>query len=134
VPEVDAELRRRIYSLPGIEERETIVSFAGTSALWLSDEFDLRDPATTLRQREFGHIHPDGSLHTVLPVDLALEATEAKWAELHPWVGREDFWDGMVMLYTPQSFDELEVTWRLVVDSYNFVTDQDLNPADFATS
>ena len=129
VPEVDAELRDRIFSLPGIEARETIVSFSGTTALWLAADVDFVDPATTLREREFGHIHPDGSLHIVLPVDLAIEATTAKWAELHPWVGREDFWDGMVMLYTPQTPDELEVTWQLIVDSYNLVTGEDLDAA-----
>jgi len=132
VPNIDSELRRRIYLLPGVEERETIVSFTGTTALWLSDDFDFADPETTLRDREFAHIHVDGSLHAVLPVDLAIEATTAKWAELHPWVGREDFWNGMVMLYTPQNPDELEVTWRLVVDSYNFVTGQQIDAADVA--
>jgi len=131
VSDVDDELRRRIYLLPGVEERETIVSFAGTSALWLGEDFTFVDVATTLREREFAHLHPDGSLHAVLPVELAKQATTAKWAELHPWVGREDFWDGMVMLYTPQDFEELEVTWQLVVESYNLVTGEDLDPADF---
>ena len=131
VLEVDRELRRRIYSLPGVEERETIVSINGTSAVWLTETFELADPATTLREREFAHVHPDGSLHAVLPVERALEATAAKWAELHPWVGRDDFWDGIVMLYTPQSLEELEVTWQLVVDSYNFVTGQDVDADGF---
>lgn len=133
VPEVDAELRRRIYTLPGVENRETIVSLTGTTALWLREDFEPSGMAATLREREFGHVHTDGSLHTVLPVDRAIEATTAKWAELHPWVGSEDVWDGMVMLYTPQSFDELEVTWQLIVESYNFVTGQSLDPSDFVT-
>ena len=131
VPELDSELRRRIYSLPGVEERETIVSFSGTSALWLSPDVTFANADTTLREREFAHIHLDGSLHAVLPVDRAIEATTAKWAELHPWVGRDDFWEGMVMLYTPQDAAELEVTWQLVVDSYNLVTGSDLDAADF---
>lgn len=132
VPEIDDELRDRIYSLPGIESRETIVSFSGTTALWLTEDFDFADEQTTLREREFAHIHPDGSLHTVLPVERAREATTAKWAELHPWVGREDFWDGMVMLYTPQNSEELDVTWQLIVESYNFVTGQSVDPSEFA--
>lgn len=131
VPDVDAELRRRIYSLPGVENRDTIVSFTGTTALWLSEDFEPSNLAATMREREFGHVHTDGSLHTVLPVARALEATSTKWAELHPWVGREDLWDGMVMLYTPQSFEELETTWQLIVDSYNFVTGQNLDAIDF---
>lgn len=134
VADVDAELRRRIYSLPGIEDRDTIVAFTGTKALWLADDFEPSDLVATIREREFAHIHPDGSLHAVLPLDRALDATSTRWAELHPWVGREDFWDGMVMLYTPQNFEELETTWQLIVDSYNFVTGQNLTAGDFVTS
>ncbi|MEM7096399.1 MAG: luciferase family protein [Actinomycetota bacterium] len=124
VPEVDTELRRRIFLLPDVERRESITSIKGTYALWLTPEAPT--PRATLREREFAHIHPDGSFHLVLPVDRALEAIETKWAEFHPWVGREDFWDGMVMLYTPQSEDEAEITLQLVIDSYNFVTGRDV--------
>jgi len=132
VPEVDEELRRRIYSLPGVVERETIVSISGTSALWLAEPFELVNPDATLRDREFAHLHPDGSLHAVLPVERARDAITAKWAEFHPWVGSAEMWDGMVMLYTPQDMDELESTWQLVVDSYNFVTGQAVDAGDFA--
>lgn len=131
VPEVDAELRRRIYSLPDLEERESIVSISGTSALWLADGVEVIEPDAMLREREFAHLHPDGSLHAVLPVDRAVMAIEAKWAEFHPWVGRADFWDGMVMLYTPQTMQELDVTWQLVVDSYNLVTGRDVDADDY---
>ena len=131
VGDVDSALRSRIESLPGIDTRESIVSIAGTVGLWLGDELDFANEAATLREREFAHLHPDGSLHLVLPIERALEATETKWAELHPWVGRDDFWDGMVMLYTPQSMEELEVTWQLIVDSYNFVTDQRIDARRF---
>ena len=60
--------------------------------------------------REFAHIHPDGSLHVWAPVDLALEVHEAKWGEIHPWVDQEGFWDGVVMVFTPETFEELEIT------------------------
>ena len=128
VPEVDAELRRRIFSLPDVERRESITSITGTDALWLEPAGGT--PFVTLREREFAHIHPDGSLHLVLPVDRAVEAIEAKWAEFHPWVGSEDMWDGMVMLYTPQSSEEAETTLQLIVDSYNFVTGRSITLAD----
>lgn len=128
VPEVDAELRRRIFELPDVERRESITSITGTDGVWLSPA--APEPAAALRDREFAHIHPDGSLHLVMPVDRAVEAIEAKWAEFHPWVGSENMWDGTVMLYTPQSAEEMAVTLQLVVDSYNFVTDRAISPAD----
>lgn len=128
VPEVDAELRRRMFSLPDVERRESLTSIKGAEALWLGP--NAPEPQAVLREREFAHIHPDGSLHLVLPVDRAIEAIEAKWAEFHPWVGSENMWNGMVMLYTPQSDDEAEVTLQLIVDSYNFVTGRSVTVTD----
>lgn len=132
VPEVDAELRRRAYLLPGVEDRESQLSLAGTRSLWLADDVDVARPEVFLSGREFAHIHPNGSLHVWLPVDRAIEVTEAKWGALHPWVGREDFWDGMVIVYVPETMEELDVVMRIIVDAYNFVTGSELDPADFS--
>ena len=129
VPELDAELRRRAFSLPGVEERESLLSLPGTTSLWLSDDLDLDRPEVLQSGREFGHIHPNGSLHMWLPTDRAFEVAETKWGEFHPWVGREDFWDGMVMVYTPETMEELDVTITIIVDAYNFVTGADVDPA-----
>ena len=131
VPEVDAELRRRAFALPDVEKRESVLSRAGARGLWLAEHLELARPEVLQGGREFAHIHPDGSLHAWLPVERAIEVAETKWGELHPWVGRENFWDGVVMLYTPQSLDELDVTMRLIVDSYNFITGDSLDPAAF---
>ncbi len=132
VPEVDAELRRRAFSLPGVEDRESEISLSGTRSLWLSDDIELARPDVLQAGREFAHIHPNGSLHVWLPVDRAIEVAETKWGELHPWVGRDDFWDGLVMVYTPETLDELDITMRLIVDAYNYVTGADLDPEAFS--
>ena len=128
VPEVDAELRRRVYAIPGVEERESGRSVAGARSLWLADDVELARPDVLDAGREIGHIHPNGSLHVVLPVERAVEVAETKWGELHPWVGTDGMWDGYVMLYTPETLDELDVTVRLVVDAYNLVTGANLDP------
>lgn len=126
VPEVDEQLRRRAFALPDVQNRPTIISQPGARGLWLDDDLPLARPELILRGREFSHIHPDGSLHAPLPVDRALEAVQAGWAELHPWVDLEEFPDGLVLLYTPQSLEELEVTLGLLVESYNLVTGRDV--------
>lgn len=131
VPEVDADLRRRVFLLPGVEDRPTQISLPGARALWLADDVDLARPEVLQAGREFGHIHPDGSLHLWLPVDRAEEVDETEWGELHPWVDRDNFWDGVVMIYTPETLDEVDVTVQLVVDAYNYITGADLDPADF---
>ncbi len=127
VPEVDEQLRRRAFALPDVHNRPTIISLPGARGLWLDVDLPLARPELILRGREFSHIHPDGSLHAPLPVDRALEAVQAGWAELHPWVDREEIPDGLVLLYTPQSLEELEVTLGLLVESYNLVTGRDVD-------
>jgi phospholipase/carboxylesterase len=121
VPAIHTELFRRCYLLPDVENRPTVISVPGARALWLRDDLALAHPEEIVAGREFSHIHPDGSLHVSLAPERAREAIEAGWAEPHPMaqlMGRE----GMVMLYTPQSTQELDVIFQLIVDSYNFVT------------
>ena len=127
-PAVDRELRRRVYALPGVLDRTSVISIPGARALWLADDVDLKKPEAILRGREFAHIHPDGSLHATLPEDLAREAIEAGWGEPHP-IARQLGMPGLVMLYTPLTIQELDVVVRLVVDSYNFVTGRSVDAA-----
>jgi len=121
VSEVNAELHRRAFALPGVSARPTIVSVPGARALWLDEAMELAHPEVIVAGREFTHIHPDGSLHLPLPADRAQEAVAAGWAEPHPiarMMGRED----LVLVYTPRDFAELEVVWGLLLDSYTYVT------------
>lgn len=125
------ELGRRAYSLPGVENRESVVSLPGAISLWLADDVELARPELLPAGREFGHIHPDGSLHLWLPVERAQEVADAQWGELHPWVERDGFWGGVVMVWSPESAEEVDVVVRLIVDSYNFLTGASLDAADF---
>lgn len=131
VAEVDKELRRLAFSLPGVDERPTIVSLPGASGMWLLAEVPVARPETIVRGREFAHIHPDGSLHLPLPVERAREVAEKGWGERHPWADQRDGWGGFVMLFTPQSMDELTVTFQLIVESYNHVTGQHVEASGF---
>ena len=131
VPEVDAELRRRAFAIPGVEDEPSSISLAGARALWISEEVDLARPEILLSGREFAHIHPDGSLHIWLPVERAIEVEEAAWGELHPWVTRDDFWDGVVMVFTPKTLAEVDVVMQLLVEAYNNISGLDLDPVTF---
>lgn len=122
VPEVQAELLRRAASLPKVDVRPTVVSLPGALGFWLLEDLQLSHPEVIVGGREFAHVHPDGSLHASLPLERAIEAVEAGWAVRHPWADQRPGWEGFVMLYTPQSMDELDVTFQLVLDGYNFVT------------
>jgi phospholipase/carboxylesterase len=127
VPDIHAELFRRCYALPYVQNRPTVISVPGARALWLREDLALAHPEVIARGREFAHIHPDGSLHVSLPPERAREAVSKGWAEPHPlaqYLGNE----GMVMLYTPLDMDELDVVFGLILDSYNFVTGSSLQP------
>jgi len=130
VAHLDAELRRRAFLLPGVQDLPSDRSLPGARGLALSDDLELARPDVISGSREFAHIHPDGSLHVWLPADRALEVDQTKWGELHPWVSRDGFWEGVVMIYTPETTDELDITIRIIVDAYNFLTGASLEPAD----
>jgi phospholipase/carboxylesterase len=132
VPAVNDELLRRAFALPDVENRPTIVSLPGTRGMWLSDGVPLAHPEAIVSGREFAHIHPDGSLHAPLPYERALEAVEKGWAERHPWADQQNGWEGLVMLFTPQSMAELDVIFQLIVESYNHVTGRTVNASDFS--
>jgi phospholipase/carboxylesterase len=130
-PQVNAELFRRAFSLPDVEDRPSVISVPGARALWLEESLPLARPDVIVAGREFAHIHPDGSLHTSLPPERAQEAIEAGWAEIRPiaeYIGQ----DGLVMLYTPANMEELETIFQLVVDSYNYVTGRTLTRGEDA--
>ena len=131
VAAVNDELFRRAYLLPGVEDRPTIISLPGGRGMWLADDVAIANPGVVLAGREFAHIHTDGSLHAPLPVDRALEVAEKGWGEMHPWSGERPGFDGFVMLYTPLTMEELEITFQLIVESYNHVTGQELQASDF---
>ncbi len=131
VPEIYDELLRRTFALPDVENRPTIVSLPGARGVWLSDGVPLSHPETIVAGREFTHIHPDASLHAPLSFERAMEAVDAGWAERHPWADQRDGWEGLVMLYTPRSLEELDVVFQLIVESYEFVTGRDVDPSDF---
>ncbi len=128
---VNEELFRRAFTLPGVEDRPTIVSLPGARGMWLAEDIALAHPMAIVSGREFAHIHPDGSLHAPLPFTRAVEISEKGWGERHPWADDREGWEGFVMLYTPVTEEELEITFQLIVESYNHVTGQNLQAANY---
>ena len=126
LPALTKQLLERVATIPDVEIRETVMSLAGAKGFWVGDELPLARPEVFVRGREFAHVHPDGSLHASLPPKLALEAIKAGWAIQHPWANQRPGWAGFVMLYTPQTAEELDVGCKLVLKSYNFVTGRNM--------
>ena len=129
VPDVNEELFRRAFTLPGVENRPSAFSLPGARGLWIDDTVTIVRQDQIVSGREFAHIHPDGSLHASLPLDRARDAVDAGWAEPQPIADQLGV-PGLVMIYTPQSHDELKSVLQLIVDSYNFVTGSTIDIAD----
>jgi hypothetical protein len=121
-PGLREELARRLFALPDVEERPTMISVPGARALWLRDAIPAGPSEAFMIEREFAHLHPgrDQSLHAALPADLAQAAIDAGWAELHPVARRGLIPPNTVMLYAPRDADELEVIYHLALASYRF--------------
>lgn len=129
VPEVHDEMVRKVYAIPGVEDLPSVIgSWRGLS---LSEDVTIRINDAVLGDRELGHIHHDGSLHIFLEPSRADQAVDSGWAVHHPYAIQGQIgWDGFVMLYTPQSLEELDVTFQLIVDAYNYVTAQNYQPSN----
>jgi hypothetical protein len=123
---INEELFRLAFTLPGLEERPTIVSLPGGIGMWLADGVPVVHPKAIVSGREFAHIHTDGSLHAPLPFKRALELEKKGWGERHPWADRNDGWEGFVMLYSASTTDELKTLVQLIAESYNYVTGQSI--------
>jgi len=54
---LNKELFRLAFTLPGLEERPTIVSLPGATGMWLQDGVTVERPKTIVSGREFAHIH-----------------------------------------------------------------------------
>jgi len=116
------ELARRVFSLPGVEERPSAISVPGARALWLREEVPAGPREAFMIGRELAHVHPmpDGSLHAALPPEVAREAIEKGWAEQHPVARMGYIPQNVVMIYAPRDAEEVEVVASLVTESYRY--------------
>lgn len=121
------ELWNRALALPGVSEHDSKISVKGARALWLDEDLRKGPPESFVWEEEFAHIHPrpDSSWHLQLPLELAVFAIDAGWAEIHTtcWLG--DAPANSVMLFSPRNAQELEVIWDLIEESYRFATGQE---------
>jgi hypothetical protein len=120
--EVVEELARRVFALPGVEERPSAISVPGARALWLREDVPAGPPEAFMIGREFAHIHPmpDGSLHAALPPEVTQKAIRKGWAEQHPVARMGYIPQNVVMIYAPRDAEEIEVVAGLVREAYRY--------------
>ena len=123
-PPIVEELGRRMFELPGVEERPSAISVPGARAMWLAEGVPEGRRDGFMIGREFAHIHPlpDGSLHAALPPETAEEAVGKGWAEQHPMARMGYIPANVVMIYAPRDEQELEIILRLIEESRRYAT------------
>jgi hypothetical protein len=116
------ELWGRMSRLEGVRVGPSGVSLPQTRALHLDPALALGPREAFMVGTEFAHLHGDfdGSLHAMLPRELAAEAIQRGWAELHPIAAAGQAPPTVVMLYGPRDAAELETIWELVKASHAF--------------
>lgn len=122
VPELSQELVEHVGRFKGVVLMETRFGFPGSVGFNLGQDLPVVQPDAIVSGREFGHIHPDGSLHVSLNPATVREAVRKGWAIEHPWANSRPGWETFVMIYTPTSREELATVMALLEDSFLYVT------------
>ena len=129
VPDVHDALVKKIYAIPGVHDRPSAV--ASWRGILINDHITVLVSQALISGREFGHIHDDGSLHIFLEPERAQEAVDTGWAIFHPFaLTGDERWQGFVMLYTPQSHEEADITYQLILEAFDYITGSGLRQMD----
>ena len=120
-----ADLQERLFSrlrnLAGVEVGPSRISVPGARGLTLehgsSDERAFLVP----RVREFAHLHPayDGSMHLVLPPELAADVSAKGWGRPHMWAGTR-LSPGFMLVHGPRDDVELDIVTGIVETSHAY--------------
>jgi Family of unknown function (DUF5519) len=116
------ELWRRMTGLEGVTTGRSGVSLPETRALHLDPALAQGPGDAYMVGTEFAHLHGerDGSLHLMLPAEVAADAVDKGWGELHPLARRGTAPPTLVMLYGPRDESELETIWQLIEASHAY--------------
>ena len=106
---------------PELREEPTRISVPSTRALWLDEGVDA-NPAGFMPppgNREFAHLHADGSWHLHVDEALVTEILDKGWGERHPW-----YHHGVleVMVYAPRDLEEAQTVKAIVLESVRHVS------------
>ena len=127
--EIQERLFERASSLSGVRVGPSHVSVPGARALFMEDT-SRAQPEAFMIDSEFAHIHPsyDGSLHLVLPAEVAKNVIDKGWGELHPMARGGGLRAVPLMVFGPRNDEELEVVWLIVRASYEFAGGREEEP------
>ena len=119
-------LQERLFErgrdLSSVRVEPSGISVAGARAFVLAEDAAGGPAEAFMIGREFAHLHPagDGSLHMMLPLDVARSVDEQGWGEQHPAARMGLIAQTAMMVYGPRDEDELEIVWDVLRASHAF--------------
>lgn len=122
-----ADLQERLFdevrTLSGVDVGPSRISVPGARGFTLRAVSDDERAYLVPQVGEFAHLHPsyDGSLHLVLPPELAGDVSSRGWGRPHVWAGTR-LSPGFMMVYGPRDEDELATVLGIVTASHAYAT------------
>lgn len=122
-----ADLQERLFdevrTLSGVDVGPSRISVPGARGFTLRAGSDDERAYLVPEVGEFAHLHPsyDGSLHLVLPPELAGDVSSKGWGRPHMWAGTR-LSPGFMMVYGPRDEDELATVLGIVTASHAYAT------------
>ena len=106
---------------PELREEPTRISVPSTRALWLDESVDANPTGfmPPAGNREFAHLHADGSWHLHVDETLVAEILDKGWGERHPLY---DHGVLEVMVYAPRDLEEARTVKAVVLESIRYVS------------
>ena len=121
--DLQERLATTIEALPGVSVEPSHISVPGARAFVLDDPRAGAEAFLVPAAGEFAHLHPpyDGSLHLILPVEMAADVVTKGWGRMHPWAGSR-LAAGFVMVYGPRDENDLVTVEGIVAASHTLAT------------
>lgn len=121
--EIRLKLKEWSFStFPNVREHDTLISVPTSRALWLDEKVSAAHDDAFMppsNNREFCHLHKDGSFHTVVDVSVEDEILAKRWGARHMYYDR-----GVkeVLVYAPRDDAELIVAKKIITESYKYAS------------
>ena len=119
-------LFEQVRALGGVDVGPSRISVPGARGFTLREGSDDEQAYLVPQVGEFAHLHPayDGSLHLVLPPELAADVSTKGWGRPHMWAGTR-LSPGFMMIFGPRDDSELAIVFGIVNASHAYAAGAD---------
>ena len=122
-PALQERLFEEVRQLSGVEVGPSHISVPGARGFTLREGSADEQAFLVPQFAEFAHLHPsyDGSLHLVLPPELAADVSTKGWGRPHMWAGTR-LSPGFMLVHGPRDEDELVTVRGIVAASHAYAS------------